>query len=260
VPPPVIAILTDFGTRDHYVGAMKGAVLTVCPSATLVDITHDVPPQDLRTASFELLAAFRYFPPRTVFLVVVDPGVGSERRGIAVEAGDYQFVAPDNGVLSPVLGETPPQRIVSLTNPRYRRPVVSQTFEGRDRFGPAAAWLAAGTSITSLGEEVQTIERLTLPHPVFRADAVEGEVLHIDRFGNLVTNILRDAIGPRDATVHIGRCEALAVVSTYSDVASGTLCALIGSTGRLEIACNGGNAAAIIGAARGDAVRVARPA
>src|SRR4051794_11415545 len=133
---PVIALLTDFGLRDHYTGTMKGVALGICRDITFVDITHDIPPHDVVTAGLELAAAYRYFPAGTIFLVVVDPGVGSARRAIAAEAGGYQFVAPDNGVLSVVFDGLPPERIVELTNDRYARPSQSRTFEGRDRFAP----------------------------------------------------------------------------------------------------------------------------
>ena len=148
---PIVALLTDFGTTDHYVGAMKGVVLGICPEAAVVDISHDVPAHDVLTAGLELAAAYRYFPAGTVFLAVVDPGVGSSRRGLAAEAGDYRFVAPDNGVLTAVFRETPPKRVVELTERRYARPTVSRTFEGRDRFAPGAAWLAKGVQLPALG-------------------------------------------------------------------------------------------------------------
>src|SRR5262245_43592254 len=141
---PVIALLTDFGTRDHYVGTMKGVMLGICPDAALVDITHEIPPHDVLAGALELAAAFRYLPAGTIFLAVVDPGVGSMRRGIAIEAGDYKLVSPDNGVLTPLLDEFNPKRVVELSERRYARPTVSRTFEGRDRFGPAAAWLGKG--------------------------------------------------------------------------------------------------------------------
>src|SRR5688500_19729445 len=142
MPRPVVALLTDFGTRDHYAGTLKAVVLGICPDVTLVDITHDIPPHDMMTATLELAATYRYFPTGTIFLVVVDPGVGSARRGVAVDTGDYRFVAPDNGVLTQVLRESPAKKIVELTERRYARPTVSRTFEGRDRFAPAAAWIA----------------------------------------------------------------------------------------------------------------------
>ena len=146
----MIALLTDFGTRDHYAGTMKAVALGICPDATLVDITHDIAAHDVLGGALELAASYRYFPAGTIFLVVVDPGVGSSRRGIAAEAGDYRFVAPDNGVLTLVLDEAPPRKVVELTERRYARPTVSRTFEGRDRFAPAAAWLAKGVELTAL--------------------------------------------------------------------------------------------------------------
>src|SRR5206468_10585088 len=148
---PVIALLTDFGTRDHYAGTMKGVALGICPDATLVDISHELPAHDILTGALELAAAYRYFPAGTIFLVVVDPGVGSTRRGIAAESGEYRFVAPDNGVLTAALADHPPKRVVELTERKYARPTVSRTFEGRDRFAPAAAWLAKGIDLVALG-------------------------------------------------------------------------------------------------------------
>jgi S-adenosylmethionine hydrolase len=133
---PIIALLTDFGSRDHYAGVMKGVILGICPDVTLVDISHDLPPHDIVFAAHELAATAKYFPPGTIFLVVVDPGVGTTRRGLAVEAGDRRFVAPDNGVLTAIIQETPPKRVVELMERRYARPTVSRTFEGRDRFAP----------------------------------------------------------------------------------------------------------------------------
>src|SRR5713101_2420767 len=173
---PVIALLTDFGTRDHYAGTMKGVVLGICPDATLVDISHEVPAHDVVAGALELAASYRYFPAGTVFLVVVDPGVGSTRRGIAAEAGDYKFVAPDNGVLTAVLDEHPPKRVVELTERKYARPTVSRTFEGRDRFAPAAAWLAKGIDLAALGRSAGAIQRLDIPHPETGADRIDGQV------------------------------------------------------------------------------------
>src|SRR5512133_3299911 len=139
---PVVALLTDFGTRDHYAGTMKGVMLGICPDVTLVDVSHDVAAHDVLGGALELASAYRYFPIGTIFLVVVDPGVGSTRRAVAADAGDYRFVAPDNGVLSVVFDQAPPRLAVELTNRTYARPTISKTFEGRDRFAPAAAWLA----------------------------------------------------------------------------------------------------------------------
>src|SRR5438093_439265 len=191
---PVIALLTDFGSRDHYAGTMKGVALGICPDAVLVDISHEVPPHDVIAGALELAACYRYFPSGTIFLVVVDPGVGSARRGLAIEAGDYRFVAPDNGVTTVVLDETPAKRVVELTERRYARPTVSRTFEGRDRFAPAAAWLAKGIELTALGRPIGEVQRLELPVVEVRTETVRGSVVRVDRFGNLVTNIDRKTV------------------------------------------------------------------
>ena len=167
---PVIALLSDFGTRDHYAGTMKGVILGICPEATLVDITHDVAAHDVLDGALQLASSYRYFPAGTVFLAVVDPGVGSARRGLAAEAGDYRFVAPDNGVLTEVLRETPPRRVVELSERRYARPTVTRTFEGRDRFAPAAAWLAKGTQLSALGRTLTDFHRLDIPVPEAHGD------------------------------------------------------------------------------------------
>src|SRR5215203_3956586 len=204
---PVIALLTDFGTRDHYAGTMKGVALGICPDATLVDVSHDLPPHDVVAGALELAASYRYFPSGTIFLVVVDPGVGSTRRGIAVESGDYKFVAPDNGVLTAVLEEQPAKRVVELTERKYARPTVSRTFEGRDRFAPAAAWLAKGIDLTALGRSAGSIHRLDIPQPHLAADRIDGEVLRVDRFGNLITNIDRRAfekLAGGELDIHVG--------------------------------------------------------
>ena len=189
---PTVALLTDFGTRDHYAGTLKGVVLTVCPDATLVDIGHDIPAHDVMAGALELAACYRYFPHGTIFLVVVDPGVGSARRGIAADIGDYKFVAPDNGVLSAVFRESPPKKVVELTERKYALPTVSRTFEGRDRFAPAAGFLAKGIALVSLGQEHRQfqIDRSAAPGGDRRARST-GEVMRVDRFGNLITNIDR---------------------------------------------------------------------
>jgi S-adenosylmethionine hydrolase len=259
---PLIALLTDFGLRDHYVGAMKGVVLGICPDATLVDISHDVPPHDVLAAALELSAAYRYFPAGTIFLVVVDPGVGSARRGIAAEIDAYRFVAPDNGVLSVVLDERPAPRAVELTDPKYARSTVSKTFEGRDRFGPAAAWLATGVPLAALGRPVAALARLEVPSVRVTDTGVDGEVLRVDRFGNLTTNIDGATLGKLSGTVtvRIGSHLIQRILLTYADATPGELCALVGSSDRLEIAVNGGSAAATLGLGRGAMVQLRRSA
>jgi S-adenosylmethionine hydrolase len=259
---PVIALLSDFGTRDHYAGTMKGVILNICPDATLVDITHDVPPHDVLDGSLQLAGAARYFPAGTIFLAVVDPGVGSARRGIAAEAGDYRFVAPDNGVLTSVLREWTPKKIVELTDRRYARPTVSRTFEGRDRFAPAAAWLAKGTQLTALGRPAPDYHHLDIPGAVVDESSVSGVVLRIDRFGNVVTNIDRKTF---ESVAKSGTMEVTAgsqsigrLVATYADIQAGEICALFGSTDHLELAANSESAADRLQLTRGSAVSARR--
>ncbi len=259
---PVVALLTDFGTQNHYAGTMKGVMLGICPEATFVDITHDVPAHDVLAGALELAASWRYFPPSTIFLVVVDPGVGSARRGLAAEAGDYRFVAPDNGVLTEVFRELPPRRVVELTEPRYARPTVSRTFEGRDRFAPAAAWLAAGIELPALGRPLPDYERIDIPRPAITAEAICGVVLRVDRFGNLVTNIDRRACErfAEGAAVRIeaGGPRAARLVATYDEIEGDEVCALFGSSDHLELAAHAASAAERLGAGRGARVVVSR--
>ena len=257
---PIVALLTDFGTRDHYAGTLKGVVLGVCPDATLVDIGHDIPAHDVRAAALELAACYRYFPAGTIFLVVVDPGVGSARRGIAADIGDYRFVAPDNGVLSAVFRESPPKKVVELTERKYARPTVSHTFEGRDRFAPAAGFLAKGVALVSLGKRLDDYQTIELPRPVVFGDVLTGEVVRVDRFGNLITNIDRHAFEQladrRPIAVVVGGREIPRIVATYAEAPPGELCALFGSTDHLEVAINAGDAAAALKLSRGAAARV----
>jgi S-adenosylmethionine hydrolase len=262
MPRPVVALLTDFGTRDHYAGTMKAVVLTVCPDATLVDIGHEIAPHDVLGGALELAACYRYFPSGTVFLAVVDPGVGSGRRGIVAEAGDYRFVAPDNGVLTGVFRDVPPRRVVELSERKFARATVSRTFEGRDRFAPAAGWLAKGTGVASFGRAITDYQMLHIPEPRVDEQSVTGEVLRVDRFGNLISNIDRRTFerfaraGPIAVTA--GGHEVVRIVATYAEAPAGTLCALFGSTDHLEIAVNGGDASERLGATRGTSIRIER--
>jgi S-adenosylmethionine hydrolase len=259
---PVIALLTDFGTVDHYAGTMKGVMLGICPDATLVDISHDIPAHDVTAGALELAAAYKYFPAGTIFVAVVDPGVGSARRGLAVDTGDYRFVAPDNGVLTLVLREAPPKKVVELTERRYARPTVSRTFEGRDRFAPAAAWLAKGTQLPALGRPFTDVQKLDIPVPEASADTVRGVVLRVDRFGNLVTNIDRKSVERLGAGGGIAidadgqRVERL--VATYAELPADGVGALFGSTDHLEIAAPSASAADKLRLSRGAAVTVSR--
>jgi hypothetical protein len=259
---PIIALLSDFGTSDHYAGTMKGVILGICPEAALVDISHDIPPHDVVTAAVELAAAYKYFPAGTIFLAVVDPGVGSVRRGLAAEAGEFKFVGPDNGVLTEVFREAPPKRVVELTERRYARPTVSRTFEGRDWFAPAAAWLAKGVQLSALGRAVTDYHRLDLAPADVHGDAIEGRVLRVDRFGNLVTNIDRRTVEKLAAggaiQIEAGPHRIGRLVATYAEIGDSEVCALFGSTDRLELAANAASAVERLKIDRGAPVIVRR--
>jgi hypothetical protein len=247
VARPIVALLSDFGSIDHYVGAMKGAILSVCREASLVDITHGIAPQDVAGGARHLAAAAPYFPPGTVFVAVVDPGVGTGRRAIAASAGGCHFVGPDNGVLSWALEAWPVEAIVAVENSRVARPTVSRTFEGRDRFGPAAGWLALGTPLADLGPAVTDFVRLERHGPVAGTHELRGEVAWVDRFGNLVSNVSRadwDRLARgRHGLVFVAGQLVGQPVATYGAVSTGEPCAVFGSTDHLEIALRDGNAA-----------------
>lgn len=260
---PTIALLSDFGTRDHYAGVMKGVVLSICPDAVLVDISHDLPAHDIPFAARELAATYKYFPAGTIFLVVVDPGVGSARRGIAADVGDWRFVAPDNGVLTAVLQEAPPKKVVELTERRYARPTVSRTFEGRDRFAPAAAWLAKGIQLPALGRAVSDYVQIDLAQAVLLDGEIRGEVVRVDRFGNVVTNVDRrlcEKLTSAEGTmrIEVGGHPVDRLVSTFSEIGAGDVCALFGSTDHLECAAHAASAAEVLGVGVGAVVTVRR--
>ena len=259
---PVIALLTDFGTRDHYAGTMKGVALGICPEAAFVDITHDIAPHDVLGGALELSASYKYFPAGTIFLVVVDPGVGSSRRALAAEAAGYRFVGPDNGVLTLAFKDSAPKRVVELTERRYARPTVSRTFEGRDRFAPAAAWLAKGIDLSGLGRSLTSWHTLSVPEPVVTEGQIVGEVLRVDRFGNLVTNVDRRTFerfaGGGRIEIVAGSRSVDAVVATYGEAQPMAVCALFGSSEHLEVAVNGGSAAEQLALGRGARVTIAR--
>jgi S-adenosyl-L-methionine hydrolase (adenosine-forming) len=190
---PLIALMTDFGIEDGYVGVMKGVMAGIVPEARIIDITHAVAPQRVASGAWILAAAYRYFPARTVFVCVVDPGVGSARRAIAIHAGEWYFVGPDNGLFTYVMAEQPVHPAVLLSNTAYHLPQVSATFQGRDIFAPVGAHLArsAGQALPHLGEAIDpaTLQRLDITPPVRRGEAIEARIVHVDRFGNLISNV-----------------------------------------------------------------------
>jgi S-adenosylmethionine hydrolase len=244
----IVTLLTDFETRDGYVAEVKGTLLRLAPGATLVDITHDVAPGDVAGGAYVLGRTWSTFPEGTVHLAVVDPGVGTRRRALAAEAGGHRFVAPDNGLLSWVL-DAKPSRVVSVPPP----PGASATFHGRDLFAPAAAQLARGASVADLGPEIGDPVRLPRPKLVREGADLVGQVVHVDRFGTLITNLPaeRVAVG---ATVRLGVYD-LVLHTTFGDVPSGDPVAFIGSAGTVEIAVRDARADAALGATRKAEVR-----
>jgi S-adenosyl-L-methionine hydrolase (adenosine-forming) len=264
---PIITLTTDFGERDGFVGTMKGVILEICPGARLVDISHAIEPQDIAGASLVLQAAAPYFPEGTIHLVVVDPGVGTERKGVALRTPEATFVGPDNGVLGLVWKDAEARMgvsnidVVELAQPRFFLPKVSATFHGRDVFAPVAAHLALGARFEELGPVVSTLHPSPVPEPVPLDDGgLAGEVVAIDRFGNCVTNLtLEDlaAIAPPDTLrVELDGRPLGPVRRTFGDTAPGTVLALIGSGARLEIALCNGNLAESSGTGKGSRVVV----
>jgi S-adenosyl-L-methionine hydrolase (adenosine-forming) len=254
---PIITLTTDFGTRDSYVAAMKGVILGIARHARLVDVSHEVAPHDVTEAALALEAAAPFFPAGAVHLAVVDPGVGTARRGLAVAAGGVLCVGPDNGLFTPMF-ERRDWRAFELTAPEYRLRAVSRTFHGRDIFAPAAAHLALGLPPERLGPRVDDPVRLSWPTVREAHGAVAGTVLHIDRFGNLVTSIRAEAFESfGQVTVRFGG-RALPFVGTYGELTPGQAGALVGGSGRLEIAVREGSAALRLRARRGAPVVVSR--
>lgn len=247
-----IALLTDFGQRDWYVGAMKGVIRSITPLADIVDISHEIPPQNVKAASFVLWNAYRYFPMGTVFVCVVDPGVGSERAIFAVEAGGYIFVAPDNGLLDRVMTDLTVRQVVKVEKKQFFRAEISHTFHGRDIFAPVGAHISNGARLTELGPEIE----YGFPElPLIEASHSEiskGEIIYIDHFGNLVTNIFV----PKhvQAEVQCGDLKLTEISRTYAEVEDQELLALVGSSGLLEIAMRNGSAAKKLQAAYGTPV------
>ena len=262
----IITLTTDFGLGDGVVGTLKGVILGINPDVTLVDITHGIAAQNIEQGAFLFAESAGYFPADTVHLVIVDPGVGSTRRPIALQVGQTFFVAPDNGVLTLAIAHFQSVlrddrvRAVHLNQPQYWLPRVSNTFHGRDLFAPVAAHLSLGVPLGALGEPIDDWVRLPACATPFRAgDQLAGRVLHIDRFGNLITNIDAEMLSAMDRTrinVRIAGRQVHGLVGTYADGASGQIVALIGSGGRLEVALRDGSAAAALGVRMGDEVSV----
>jgi S-adenosylmethionine hydrolase len=240
---PLITLTTDFGTASPYVASMKGVLLTLNPAARLLDLSHDIPPQDIRHAAFFLASALPTFPAEVIHLVVVDPGVGTARAALYVEVAGHRLVVPDNGcwTLLEQPGQSP--RVIHLSDTRFFRSPLSATFHGRDLFAPVAAHLSLGVDPGELGAEVTQWHRLTNPAPLLSAESLVGEVVFIDHFGNLITNIPGEIFLSKPGTVWVRDQEIRTRVGTYGEAPPNTLVALVSSAGLLEVAQVQGNAA-----------------
>ena len=249
-PSGIITLITDFGLADPYVGIMKGVILGLNPNAKLIDITHELTPGDIIGAAMALKDSFAYFPEGTVHIVVVDPGVGTDRRPLAFLTDRYFFVAPDNGVLWPIISENK-GTVIHLSNPSFFRHPISNTFHGRDIFAPVAAHISAGIDPLRMGKVINDPIRLTIPRPIQEGNLLKGQVVRIDRFGNLITNIdekaLKEFLGSSDCIVKVGPIQIYGISSTYADVPIQKELALVGSSGFLEISVNQGRADARLG-------------
>src|SRR3989339_1770703 len=270
--PRVITLLTDFGNQDAYVGIVKGVIAGINPFANIADICHSVPPQDIFSGAYLLYTSYKYFPRKTIHVAVVDPGVGSKRDIVCVETKDYFFLVPDNGLLSFIVQEEKPKSIIRVTNNKYFLPLPSSTFHGRDVFAPVAAHLSLGVKPQQLGIKINQLEQLDIPKPVRKKTGqVEGQIIYIDRFGNLITNITKEhlvkGVGGQEPEVRskkpgafekiskdkillkydtmettIGKKRIVGLSKTYTDAKPGKPLVLIGSAGFLEVSINQGNA------------------
>ncbi len=261
----IITLLTDFGMRDGYVGMMKGVIANINPEVKVIDISHEVPPQDVMEASYLLDTSYKYFPKGTVHLAVVDPGVGTRRRAICLRAGGCYFIAPDNGLLTLILQRERAEKIVEITNKKYFLMKVSDTFHGRDIFAPVAAHLSKGVRMEELGRRIQRIKRVALPKAILSSEGMRGEVVHVDRFGNLVTNIDReifkqfvDNLSGKGFKIRVGNKSISKVNSSFAESKPGEVLAIFGSSDMLEISVCGGNAQMVLGVGKGKEIEVGK--
>lgn len=261
MPRPIITLTTDYGTSDHLVGVLKGVILSINPEVNIIDITHRVLAHDVLDGALTIGQAYKYFPAKTIHLVVVDPGVGTQRRPVLVAGDQHYFIAPDNGVLSSVYDQSEALYVWNITSEHYFRNPVSNTFHGRDIFAPVAAWLSKSWQSSSFGEPITDFVRFALPKAKTAGSVVKGAVLRVDHFGNLVTNITAEHVPALVAadgkfTIRLGNGQVSKVVQTFAQGAPGEVVGIIGSSGFLEISVNKGNAARTLAAARGAEVTV----
>jgi S-adenosylmethionine hydrolase len=256
--PTIITLLSDFGSQDYFVGAMKGAVLSINPAATIVDITHQIPPQDIRAGAFNLLGSYKGFPADTIHVAVVDPGVGSTRRPVLIECAKQFFVGPDNGIFSWVCEREEDFRAIHLTNQRFFREAVSNTFHGRDIFAPVAAALSSGVAPEEFGPVIDDLVQLESLKPSTENEGVtEACIIHVDRFGNCITNLTRDDVGAKQfaagAKLVVNGHDVTSLRGFFADgrANNGELFCVFGSAGFLEIAAQNYSAATILGVQSG---------
>ena len=252
---PIITLTTDFGTSDHLVGSMKGVILNINPAARIVDVNHGVAPFDILDGALSIANTYRYFPPRTIHVIVVDPGVGTQRRPLLVSGEKQYFIAPDNGVLSMVFARES-CTVRHITSEHYFLNPISPTFHGRDIFAPTAAWLSKAFQTEAFGEEITDFVRFTMPKAKPSGQSIKGSDLHVDEFGNLMTNLTTEDVPATMAAsgeikLAVNGKEVTKIVQTFGLGAPGEPVALFGSAGFLEIAVNRGNAARTLGANRG---------
>jgi len=255
MPAPILTLTTDFGLSDHYVGVMKGVILGICADAQIVDISHQVSRYAIGEGAFAVAQAYLYFPPGTVHVAVIDPGVGSPRRPIVVEAAGQLFVGPDNGVFGMIFAREK-HEVRLIQNRRYFRELVSHTFHGRDIFAPVAAHLAAGVAPSLMGEILSNYVRPSFENPRQTSERTwDGEILKVDHFGNVITNFRSDDF-PALEELAIGQAKAQRLVRSYAEAPEGELVAIAGSSGYLEVSLNRGSAAEKIGCQAGDICRI----
>jgi len=252
---PIVTLTTDFGQSDGYVGAMQGVIMNICPAAQILTITHQIPPQNIQAAAFVLYQIFDYYPPQAVHCAVIDPGVGSQRRAVAIRTSHGLFVGPDNGLFSLVLAATDVLEAVSLTNPAYQLAQVSTTFHGRDIFSPAAAHIANGLPLANLGAPVSDLKRVEFGA---KLGAGQSQIIHVDHFGNLVLDITaEDITHPEQVILKAGNRQIKSLKKTFADVAEGAPVAYVGSTrNHVEIAIRNGSAAQVLDLQQGDVVQI----
>jgi S-adenosyl-L-methionine hydrolase (adenosine-forming) len=255
----LITLTTDFGLQDSFVGIMKGVIARINPNVGVVDLTHGIPAQDVLAGALTLRHSLRYFPRGTIHVAVVDPGVGSARRSLLIERDGNYFVGPDNGLLSLAIGEKKPDRVVQLSNPAYHLQPTSATFHARDVFAPAAAHLSLGVPLLSFGEKLETYEQLVLPKPIGSRNGVDGEIIYIDNFGNLFTNIEEHdltGLAAKRCEIVIGPIRIRGLAPNYAAARSGDFVAVVNSWGLLEIAVYRGNAQQNSGVKIGDKLKL----